>query len=283
MRARQGREKRQRRGSVGSVDPSEASEGSRNVMASFKFLQESPRRKSAPPSPTQRQGHLDAAAHPFTFPGLGGIDLGTTKEPALHVESPVSEGTQDSEDAGAGEDTDGEAEESGDLERELPIPLSMKARRAPIPLDFNHPVLTDTVSAGLFKALANGGSDSSNGNNAGAAKESEERTRRIVRSRLSSREIFEHVSRLSRDGSCVPVISQNASQGWLVTDPGRWDAPNPCSRSHLSQCVSAVHPFLRWPVSVPRPQIRQAPHRIFYAASSYNNTRSGLRRFLRAS
>jgi hypothetical protein len=114
------------------------------------------------------------------FMGLGGIDLGMTKEPALHIESPVSKGTQDSKDTGAGEDTDGEAEKSGDLEHELPIPLSMKARCAPIPLDFNHPILTDTVSVGLFKALANGGSDSSNGNNACAAKESEECMRRIV-------------------------------------------------------------------------------------------------------
>ena len=225
MRAQQGREKRQRRGSVGSVDSSEASEDSRNVMTSFKFPQESPPRKSAPPSPTPRQGHLDAPARPFTLPSLGGIDLGATKEPALHVESPVSEGTQDSEDDGAGEDTDGEGEESEDMEHELPIPLSMKARRAPIPLDFKHPVSTNTVPAGLFKALANGGSGNGNGNNASAAKESEERTRRIVRSRLSSREIFEHVSRPSLDDLCVPAISQNTSRGRLVTDPGRWDAP----------------------------------------------------------
>ena len=41
-------------------------------------------------------------------PGLCGIDLGMTKEPLLHVESPVSEGTQDSKDDEAGEeDTDG--------------------------------------------------------------------------------------------------------------------------------------------------------------------------------
>ena len=152
-------------------------------MTSFKLLQESPPCKSALPSPTQRQGHLDAAAHPFTLPGLGGIDLGMTKEPVLHMESTVSEGTQGSEDDRVGEeDTDGEAEESGDLEHKLPIPLSMKAHRAPIPFDFNHPVLTDTVPVGLFKALANGGSGSSNGNNASTAKESEEHTRRIVHS-----------------------------------------------------------------------------------------------------
>jgi hypothetical protein len=83
-----------------------------NVMASFKFPQESPPRKSAPPSPTQQPGHLDAAAPPFTLPVLGDIDLGATKEPGLYVEGPVSEGTPDSKDDGAGEeDRDGEGGE----------------------------------------------------------------------------------------------------------------------------------------------------------------------------
>jgi len=158
-------------------------------MTSFKFLQESPPRKSAPPSPTQRQGHLDAAAHPFMLPGLGGIDLGATKEPVLHMESPVSKGTQDSEDDGAGEDDiDGEAEESGDMEHELLIPLSMKARRGPIPLNVKYPVSTNMVPVGLFKfkALENGGSSNGKGNNARTAKESEECTCRIMHSCLRS-------------------------------------------------------------------------------------------------
>jgi hypothetical protein len=68
------------------------------------------------------------------------------------------------------------------MEHKLPIPLSMKAHCAPIPLDFKHPVSTNTVPAGLFKKLANGGSGNGNGNKASAAKESEERTRRIVQS-----------------------------------------------------------------------------------------------------
>jgi hypothetical protein len=103
MRVQQGRKKHQRRSLVGFVDPSEASEDSRKVMTSFEFPQESPPCKSAPPSPTQGQGDLDAAAIPFTLPGLGGIDLGVTKESLLHAESPVSEG-QDSEDDEAGEE-----------------------------------------------------------------------------------------------------------------------------------------------------------------------------------
>jgi hypothetical protein len=44
---------------------------------------------------------MDTAAHLFMLPGLGGIDLGTTKELAPNAESPASEGTQDGEGAQA--------------------------------------------------------------------------------------------------------------------------------------------------------------------------------------
>ena len=57
----------------------------------------------------------------------------------------------------------------------------------------------------------------------------------------------------------------------------------PCFRSQLSWCVTSVYPFPQWPVSIPCPQIHRAPHRIFHATLSYNNMRSGLRCFLRAS
>ena len=217
MRAQQGREKRQRRSSV----TSEASEDGKNVMASFKFPQESPARKDPPQSPTRQQESQSAITHPLTLPGLGGIDIGATKESPHAVESSVDEGLLNGEgDADGESNADEEGEESVDMEHELPIPLSMKARRAPIPLDFKHPVSTNTVPAGLFKALANG-----NGNNANAATESEERTRRLVRSRLGSHENFEHVSRPSLDDLYVPSISKKASRSRLVTDPGMWDTP----------------------------------------------------------
>ncbi|KAI9436935.1 hypothetical protein H4582DRAFT_366964 [Lactarius indigo] len=227
IRAQQGREKRQRCSSVGSVAASDVSGDGRVVMTSFKFPQESPARKSAPPSPAQRQGALNAAARPFTLPGLGGIDIGAIKEAALQAESPISDEERDGD---VDEDGDGDIEGNDvDDEHELPMPLSMKARRAPIPLDFKHPVSTNTVPAGLFKALANGnGSSNGHSNNASIAGESEEqRTRRAVRSRLSSREIFEHASRPSLDDLHVPSISHKASRGRLITDPGRWDVPAP--------------------------------------------------------
>jgi hypothetical protein len=159
---------------------------------------------------------------------LGGINIGATEASALRVETPVSERLLNGEADGEGDgDADGEGEESVDEERELPIPLSMKSRRAPIPLDFKHPVSTNTVPAGLFKALANGGGSngSGSGHNTSTSGEIQERTRRTVRSRLSSREIFEHVSRPSLDDLYVPAISQSVSRGRLVTDPGRWDPP----------------------------------------------------------
>ena len=222
IRAQQGREKRQRRSSVGSIAASDVSGDGRVAMTSFKFPQESPARKSAPPSPAQRPGALNAAARPFTLPGLGGITIGAIKE-ALSPDS------DEARDGDVDEDGDGDIEGNVDDEHELPIPLSMKARRAPIPLDFKHPVSTNTVPAGLFKALANGnGSSNGNSNNPSIAGEAEEqRTRRAVRSRLSSREIFEHASRPSLDDLHVPSISHKASRGRLITDPGRWDVPIP--------------------------------------------------------
>ncbi|KAH9011768.1 hypothetical protein EDB85DRAFT_2040866, partial [Lactarius pseudohatsudake] len=67
-------------------------------------------------------------------------------------------------------------------------PLSMKACRAPIPLDFKHPVSPNTVPG------------------------EEPRTRRAVRSNFSSREIFEYPSRPSLDDLHVPTISHKASR-----------------------------------------------------------------------
>jgi hypothetical protein len=226
IRTQQGREKRQRRGSANSDAAPETSDDGRGVMTSFKFPQESPPRKIAPSSPSpQRARTPSPATRPLALPDLGGINIGATMESAPLVETPVSE---DGEADGEGDgDADEEGEESmEEEERELPVPLSMRARRAPIPLDFKHPISTNTVPAGLFKALASGGGNNSgNNNNTSAPAETQESTRRTVRSRLGSREIFEHVSRPSLDDLYVPAISQNVSRGRLVTDPGRWDPP----------------------------------------------------------
>ena len=62
----------------------------------------------------------------------------------------------------------------------------------------------------------------------------------------SSHKIFKHISCPSLNDLCIPTISQNVSQGCLVTDPGQWDAPPPRYRSRLIWRMIAVHPFLRW-------------------------------------
>ena len=84
--------------------------------------------------------------------------------------------------------------------RALPVPPRQK--RAPLPLDFTHPISKNTVPAGLFKALANGEADTS----------------RRTRSRLPSREAFD-LSTPSLDDNHMPTISQKISRPRLVTDP----------------------------------------------------------------
>ncbi|PPQ62781.1 hypothetical protein CVT24_000475 [Panaeolus cyanescens] len=127
------------------------------------------------------------------------------------------------------------------------LPATTK-KRAPIPLDFKHPISTNTVPAGLFKALANphsaGGSGSLSGINPSESQyanlsnnATDARTRRGVRSRLSSREIFEHMHRPSMDDLTMPMIAKkhpyasqqhsgfnspmyHGGQHRVVTDPG---------------------------------------------------------------
>ncbi|KAA1475416.1 hypothetical protein DENSPDRAFT_783512 [Dentipellis sp. KUC8613] len=211
VRASQGREKRQRRASVAS-DESDDSEANREAMTSFKFPPDSPSvRRSAPPSPaqsTRRANGLNATARPFTLSTFSGNSLPFGAGEGVGMPEPQLYG----QEVESPEDEDDDGEELRGSDRELPVPPTMKARRAPIPLDFKHPVSTNTVPAGLFKALANG---------------EDERTRRTVRSRLSSREIFDHVSRPSLDDLNMPAISRSAAaasanaRSRMVTDPGR--------------------------------------------------------------
>ncbi|KAI0327259.1 hypothetical protein GY45DRAFT_1437070 [Cubamyces sp. BRFM 1775] len=210
-RASQGREKRQRR-SISSSIESEDEDG-HNTMASFKFPPQAEEahvaRHSAPASPpTVKEAGLNAAAKPFTFSGFSNTLPFAAQQKDKDV--PHSPGLSDDDE---------ENDENRPLvsmpvpqigAEELPFPPTAKPKRAPIPLDFKHPVSTNTVPAGLFKALVNN--------------DGEERTRRTVRSRLSSRDIYEHSPRQSLDDLHVPPISQRIGRGRLFTDPGFRDA-----------------------------------------------------------
>ena len=204
-RAMQGREKRQRRGSSGSLG-GEDDDGKSN-LSSFRFPlpgdSANTIRRSAPTTPRflseRRQSILDAAAQPFTFSGFSTTLPFVQKDPQMPLPHPLVPSNPDP--VGGVLDSSTPKTEIG----QPPIPglPSARQKRAPIPLDFTHPTHINTVPAGLFKAAVNG----------------DERTRRTVRSRLGSREIFDHVSRPSLDDLAVPSISRKISQTRLATEP----------------------------------------------------------------
>ena len=221
-REQQGREKRQRRGSDGDDD-----EVGIDNMSSFKFPPTSSgdfgkgNHWSAPPTPAafdvERRASVSAPPpQHFTVSGF-------VSDVPLH----------DSPDTDNVEPKDGQPTYGN---RALPVPPRQK--RAPLPLDFTHPISKNTVPAGLFKALANGEVDTS----------------RRTRSRLPSRDVFD-LSPPSLDDNHMPTISQKISRPRLVTDPERGadheeplgsstPPPNRRRRSSLPASHGATHSSL---------------------------------------
>ncbi|KAF9068506.1 hypothetical protein BDP27DRAFT_1327171 [Rhodocollybia butyracea] len=240
----QGREKRQRREASLSGSDMEVVEG--DSMTSFRFPSTfgSPAslRIKVPSSPS-RHGHgrgassltsgsklsgtLNPTAEPFTFAGFSNA-VGTLP-PIGRQEEKLSE--EDDEVVNT-DDEDEDKENNANIE-DVFSASATKTKRAPIPLEFKHPVSSNTVPAGLFKALANNSSTNS----------SDERTRPTVRSRLGSREYrarefgrevererdhdFYELGRSLRPslddlGVDMPAISHKVSRTRLVTDPGRF-------------------------------------------------------------
>ncbi|KAG8220234.1 hypothetical protein J3R82DRAFT_1273 [Butyriboletus roseoflavus] len=199
-RAQQGREKRQRRGSHTTVSDDETDDSGKENMASFRFppVDGTPRsiHHTAPNSPCilgSQDLHASAGPlQPLTFSGFPSDSMRRIEEPD-GMES-------DEEDL---PDNDNDLLKSD--EERLAVVAVVKPKRAPIPLDFKNPPSTNTVPAGVFKALVG-----------------DEKTRRTVRSRLSSREIFDHSQRPSLDDFSVPAISMSANRprSRFVTDPG---------------------------------------------------------------
>ena len=185
-REQQGREKRQRRSPDGDDDA-----GGVNNMSSFKFPPTSSgdfgkgSHWSAPPTPAafdiERRASVSAPPpQHFTVSGF-------VSDVPLH-------GSPDT-------DVAPKEEQSSYGNRALPVPPRQK--RAPLPLDFTHPVSKNTVPAGLFKALAGGGDTDAS---------------RRARSRLPSHDIFDF-SPPSLDDNHMPTISRKISRPRLVTDP----------------------------------------------------------------
>jgi hypothetical protein len=179
IRTQQGREKRQRRGSS-------TSQQGEDSMGSFRFPNPGDMRRSEPPSPIIDR-RINAFARPLPASG-------SFSGPLSFVQRTNS---------GNSNENDRVESENCTLPPEDVVPPSVKEKRAPVPLDFKHPTSSNTIPAGVFKALVNAG---------------DERTRRSVRSRLSSREIFEHTHRPSLDDLVVPPISQKKSRNPIATE-----------------------------------------------------------------
>ncbi|EAU93335.2 hypothetical protein CC1G_08648 [Coprinopsis cinerea okayama7 len=205
----QGREKRPRLGSMGSVEEGDS-------MSSFRFppTLDSPQSLRKPqPSESQPLRQLEPPVEqPFSFESFSNVAHFPSIRPAAsRNEDEFSEVDEDEDTAEtAGKENipppreDVAEHKAQDEGQEFTLPLSAsKPKRAPLPLDFKHPVSNNTVPAGLFKALVH---NVMNG---------DDRTRR-VRSRLGSREVFEHMNRPSMDDSNVQMISRSNR---LVTDP----------------------------------------------------------------
>ncbi|KAJ7480041.1 hypothetical protein B0H11DRAFT_2157981 [Mycena galericulata] len=212
----QGREKRQRR----SLSSGSDEEG--DSMTSFRFPPniDSPRsiRRAAPASAAHSS--LNPSAEPFTFAGFTSARDTVPLLPSLMPMSPGAEETLNNEGSVGTVKPEAKVEDGDQAgEAEFVLPVG-RPKRTPIPLDFTHAASPstqldfrsrNTVPAGLFKAMVNSG---------------DERTRRTVRSRLSSREVFDHSHRPSLDDLNVPPISvsRKISRSRLVTDPGHRQA-----------------------------------------------------------
>ncbi|KAJ3767389.1 hypothetical protein FB446DRAFT_675383 [Lentinula raphanica] len=269
----QGREKRQRRDSGSEADFVEG-----NSMASFRFPSNagSPQsiRNGTLSSPRKHYGHgqssltsgsrlsatLNPTAEPFTFAGFSNA-IGTLP----HIEGLGGEKeTRHSQDEESLHTDDEDKENNADyaLEDVFTLPASTKAKRAPIPLTFKQTVSSNTVPAGLFKALANHSTSNS----------ADERVRPTVRSRLSSREqrprefgrevererereFYEQGSRPSLDdlGADMPAISHKASRTMLTSDSKRFTASDvsPSDDVFATSSLRQAHAHARRRSSLP--------------------------------
>ncbi|GJJ08779.1 hypothetical protein Clacol_002998 [Clathrus columnatus] len=212
----QGREKRQRRDSSASESVSSEEEASEDdTMHSFRF----PLLPLRMPSPLRMGSERAISPLPQRFDGgLGPYTLKASSELSLPLPSTYRLSNNSASPARLGHSRHVSHQSEGDISynphenensqiedkeerssgsaREQPATLP---RKRPPFLEFKHPVSTNTVPAALFKKAL-------------AGSEMDGPTRPAVRSRLSSREIFEHMNSPSLDDHDVPAIARLASR-----------------------------------------------------------------------
>ncbi|KLO11282.1 hypothetical protein SCHPADRAFT_479122 [Schizopora paradoxa] len=200
--ASQGREKRRKVDDVDDDDGFSTTDDdyddedkeNRDTMSSFRFPP-APEptmvfHRSAPTSPNRlAAGALNASAKPFTFSGFPSSSQNPVQ--SMQESNAQSYDSDSSEPRSPLERYGGDAGNSTDLS----MPQNQRQKRAPIPLDFKHPVSTNTVPAGLFKSRSH--------------MDMEDRAR-PPRARVSSLEFSDQRSELSLDDLSVPAISHKA-------------------------------------------------------------------------
>ena len=225
MRNQQGREKRQRRNSS-TGDIAMFDEG--DSLRSFRF----PTNVDSPKSlRSMRRSMSDASVHhrvtssdkenrdvePFSYAAFATVAtlpyVPLPKEDEGEKDMDIEQdarGLVNVDESIYADDSTAKMErpdENENEEEEEGTSLFRSKRRPPLPSDFRQETTRkNTVPAGLFKALANG-------NN----REGEERTRKAVRSRLSSHDFFEEYRKPSLDDINVPRISNSLSRGLFTT------------------------------------------------------------------
>ncbi|KAF8624885.1 hypothetical protein AX15_005753 [Amanita polypyramis BW_CC] len=238
MREQQGREKRQRRNSSSGDIGNTAVFDEGDSLRSFRF----PVNMESPKSLRSiRRSMSDASVHhramsssdrekdrgdqePFSYATFSTVaslpfvplpkeinadegekDMELEEDAGGQVNGEVSTFTDDST---AKNETRQSIEKEEKEKQEEGTSLFRSKRRPPLPLDFRQePTRKNTVPAGLFKALANG-------NN----RDADERTRKTVRSRLSSRDYFDDCRKPSLDDIHMPRISGSLGRDRFITD-----------------------------------------------------------------
>jgi hypothetical protein len=172
------------------------------------------------------KARLDASTQPFTFAGFSTV---TSNMPTVPKEGDVVQTCVEDDSS-----VTAKARDADEDLQELEVSSASKIKKAPVPLDFKHP--SNTVPAGLFKALASN---------------SDERTRRGVRSRLSSREIFEHMHKPSMDDTNVALIARKASRNRLLADPDKPESSRIREVADDDDVFASVRPHIRRRSSLP--------------------------------
>ena len=227
-------------------------------------------RRSAPTSPTLKlrgqSGSISApisatTAKPYTISGFSslvpptvppvGKDLSSYEDSYTSDESDVEQQLDESETRA---DVDAEIEDASP--DTLHFMSNPKQKRAPIPLDFTHPVSTNKVPAGLFKNYVNADGD--------------DRTRISTRAVIDS--ISDHRSQISLDDLSMPAISHKVSRARLNANVSSGVDEDNIPLAELARNSSQTRRFERPSISLGRPTRRMQEDEVSEMSESQSSS-----------